>query len=170
MQRFYLYYYENFIKTFQNKIDKSDRGLLTKSFQTEAVLFEVLKQVNRIHNVEVDRAVHNCGFTVIWRYCSLLSLFIAKQRIFNLYCMSHRFWKRTVKLRKRGNCILLNSQTIDDGLFYRETNFLMSVKRQNIVRFLGYCANAENIAFKVNGSGKCGKYLYPEIRERLLCF
>lgn len=65
---------------------------------------------------------------------------------------------------------LLNSQTIDDGLFYRETNFLMSVKHQNIVRFLGYCANTENIAIKVDGSGKCGKYLYPEIRERLLCF
>ncbi|XP_037403947.1 dual specificity protein kinase shkB-like [Triticum dicoccoides] len=65
---------------------------------------------------------------------------------------------------------LLNSQTIDDGLFYRETNFLMNVKHQNIVRFLGYCANTENIAIKVDGSGKCGKYMYPEIRERLLCF
>ncbi|XP_044974540.1 U-box domain-containing protein 32-like isoform X2 [Hordeum vulgare subsp. vulgare] len=65
---------------------------------------------------------------------------------------------------------LLNSQTIDDELFYRETNFLMSVKHKNIIRFLGYCANTENIAIKVDGSGKCGKYLYPEIRERLLCF
>jgi coatomer subunit beta' len=65
---------------------------------------------------------------------------------------------------------LLNSKTIDDVLFYRETNFLMSVKHQNIVRFLGYCANTENIAIKVDGSGKCGNYMYPELRERLLCF
>ena len=65
---------------------------------------------------------------------------------------------------------LLNSQTIDDGLFYRETNFLMSVKHQNIVRFLGYCANTENKAMLHAEPGKALKYVFVEIRERLLCF
>ncbi|CAM0884780.1 unnamed protein product [Alopecurus aequalis] len=65
---------------------------------------------------------------------------------------------------------LLNSQTIEDEPFYIETSFLMTVKHQNIVRFMGYCANTENKAFKVDGKGIRGKFFYPEMRERLLCF
>lgn len=65
---------------------------------------------------------------------------------------------------------LLNSQTIEDEPFYIETSFLMTVKHQNIVRFMGYCANTENKAFKGDGKGIRGKFFYPEMRERLLCF
>lgn len=65
---------------------------------------------------------------------------------------------------------LLNSHTIEDGPFYQETSILMSVRHPNIVRFLGYCSNTENTAYKVDGSGIYGEYIYAEIRERLLCF
>ena len=57
MQHFYLHYCQKFIKTLQNAVNKSDRDLLTKSFQTEAVLFEVLKAVNGVHTIEVDQEV-----------------------------------------------------------------------------------------------------------------
>ncbi|KAF7051458.1 hypothetical protein CFC21_059693 [Triticum aestivum] len=65
---------------------------------------------------------------------------------------------------------LLNSHTIKDGPFYRETSILMSVNHPNIVRFLGYCSNTENTAVKLDGPGIREKYIYAENRERLLCF
>lgn len=65
---------------------------------------------------------------------------------------------------------LLNSQTIAEETFYREANFLMNVKHPNIVRFLGFCANTENQAIKLQGPGTYVKYIYAEVRERLLCF
>ncbi|CAM0884764.1 unnamed protein product [Alopecurus aequalis] len=69
----------------------------------------------------------------------------------------------------RSGCVavkkLLNNQTIEEGPFYRETSILMSVKHPNIARFMGYCANTENVAMKIDG-----KYIYYERRERLLCF
>ncbi|PAN41622.1 hypothetical protein PAHAL_8G056600 [Panicum hallii] len=59
-----------------------------------------------------------------------------------------------------------NGYTIDEKLFYREVNSLLNVNHQNIVRFLGFCANTEQTAIKIEGS----KHIYAEIRERLLCF
>lgn len=60
-----------------------------------------------------------------------------------------------------------NSHTIDEKLFYREVNSLLHVSHQNIVPFLGYCANTEQIAIKIDGSRH---HIYAEIRERFLCF
>uniref|UniRef100_A0ACD5ZX01 Uncharacterized protein n=1 Tax=Avena sativa TaxID=4498 RepID=A0ACD5ZX01_AVESA len=65
---------------------------------------------------------------------------------------------------------LFNSHTIEDGPFHREANFLMNVKHPNIVRFLGFCAHTEYKAIKSEGSGRYDKYIYVEMRERLLCF
>uniref|UniRef100_A0ACD5W7P0 Uncharacterized protein n=1 Tax=Avena sativa TaxID=4498 RepID=A0ACD5W7P0_AVESA len=66
---------------------------------------------------------------------------------------------------------LFNSNTIEDGPFHREANFLMNVKHPNIVRFLGFCAHTEYQAIKTSeGSGRYDKYIYVEMRERLLCF
>jgi serine/threonine protein kinase len=62
---------------------------------------------------------------------------------------------------------LSNSHTINDEAFYRETTFLMSVKHKNVVRFLGFCAHTEHKVMKWEGPEK---YIYPETRERLLCF
>lgn len=57
MQQFYLYYYKKFIKPLQNAVHKARRGLLTELYQTEAVLFEVLKAVNVSLTTEVDQAI-----------------------------------------------------------------------------------------------------------------
>ncbi|VAH85998.1 unnamed protein product [Triticum turgidum subsp. durum] len=57
--------------------------------------------------------------------------------------------------------------TIDEKIFYREVNSLLNVNHENAVRFLGYCASTEHFAMKIEGSRE---YIYPEIRERLLCF
>lgn len=65
---------------------------------------------------------------------------------------------------------LLNSQTIEEKPFYDETTSMMGVRHQNIVRFLGYCANTEYKFIKMEGSGSLQKPIYSEIRERLLCF
>ena len=59
-----------------------------------------------------------------------------------------------------------NGYTIDEKLFYREVNSLLNVNHLNVVRFLGFCANTEQTAIKMEGS----KHIYAEIRERLLCF
>ena len=64
---------------------------------------------------------------------------------------------------------LFNEKTMTEELFYQEVDNLMAVKHQNIVRFLGFCANKENIPIKdPNSQGK--RYIYAEKRERLLCF
>lgn len=65
---------------------------------------------------------------------------------------------------------LVDRPPFKDEAFYSETSILMSVIHQNIVRFLGYCFNIENTAYKMDGAGRCGNYIYAEIRERLLCF
>ncbi|XP_070046038.1 callose synthase 3-like [Nicotiana tomentosiformis] len=44
MQSFYQLYYKQYIQDFQNDAEKADRAQLTKAYQTENVLFEVLTQ------------------------------------------------------------------------------------------------------------------------------
>ncbi|KAF7041368.1 hypothetical protein CFC21_051178 [Triticum aestivum] len=65
---------------------------------------------------------------------------------------------------------LLNSHTIEEESFYREATFLISVKHKNIVRLLGYCANTESKAMINPEPGETPKFIFAEIRERLLCF
>ncbi|VAI10971.1 unnamed protein product [Triticum turgidum subsp. durum] len=65
---------------------------------------------------------------------------------------------------------ILNYHTINDESFNRETTSLISVQHKNIVRFLGYCANTENKAMKHSESGEPSKYIFAEMRERLLYF
>uniref|UniRef100_A0ACD6A673 Uncharacterized protein n=1 Tax=Avena sativa TaxID=4498 RepID=A0ACD6A673_AVESA len=55
----------------------------------------------------------------------------------------------------------------NDKLFYREVDCLMTISHQNIVRLLGFCACTEEVAIRIEGTGK---YIYAETRERLLCF
>lgn len=54
MQSFYQHYYQKYI---QALVDKDDRHQLTKAYQTAAVLFEVLKDVNASLSIEVDQSI-----------------------------------------------------------------------------------------------------------------
>jgi serine/threonine protein kinase len=60
-----------------------------------------------------------------------------------------------------------NKHTIDEKLFYREVDSLLSTNHQNVVRFLGFCASTEQGAINIEGSRL---HQYFDIRERLLCF
>ncbi|WVZ96605.1 hypothetical protein U9M48_042221 [Paspalum notatum var. saurae] len=57
MERFYREYYKKYIRAPQNAADKPDRALLTKSYQTAAILFEVLKANTISQSIEVDQAI-----------------------------------------------------------------------------------------------------------------
>uniref|UniRef100_A0ACD5WE33 Uncharacterized protein n=1 Tax=Avena sativa TaxID=4498 RepID=A0ACD5WE33_AVESA len=65
---------------------------------------------------------------------------------------------------------LSNPHTIEEELFYREATSLISVQHKNIVRLLGYCANTESQAMINPEPGEKLKFIFAEIRERLLCF
>ncbi|KAM0879337.1 hypothetical protein ACQ4PT_034313 [Festuca glaucescens] len=65
---------------------------------------------------------------------------------------------------------LSNTHTIEEELFYREATSMISVKHENIVRLLGYCANTEGQAMINPEPGENMKFIFAEIRERLLCF
>ena len=59
---------------------------------------------------------------------------------------------------------LSNSICMDENKYNQEV-CLMRVKRRNVVRFLGYCADTQG---KMSDYG--GKFVMADIRERLLCF
>ncbi|XP_057515641.1 callose synthase 3-like [Amaranthus tricolor] len=57
MRSFYLHYYKKYIQALENAADKADRAQLTKAYQIDNVLFEVLKAVNWTQYMEVDREI-----------------------------------------------------------------------------------------------------------------
>jgi serine/threonine protein kinase len=52
--------------------------------------------------------------------------------------------------------------------FENEISFLMGIKHQNVVQFVGYCAESRWEAIE-QPSGS-GKHILAEIPKRLLCF
>lgn len=56
---------------------------------------------------------------------------------------------------------------LDDTKFRNEIRSLMGIKHQNIVQFVGYCAESTWEVMKPEGSGN---YIFAEIPKRLLCF
>jgi serine/threonine protein kinase len=61
-----------------------------------------------------------------------------------------------------------SSMTINQKLFRREVDSQMDVNHENVVRFLGLCSHTVEIPME-NPEAQ-GRYIYAEIRERLLCF
>jgi serine/threonine protein kinase len=62
---------------------------------------------------------------------------------------------------------IMNKHTVDEKLFYREVDSLLTIDHPNVVQFLGFCASTDQTAIKLKGSRR---HIYAEIRERLLCF
>lgn len=54
---------------------------------------------------------------------------------------------------------------VQEKQFQNEVFHLMKLKHPNIVQFLGYCYEVQNICVEHNG-----KYLFAEMPQRLLCF
>jgi len=61
----------------------------------------------------------------------------------------------------------LNGIHVDDRMFQNEVSYLMAMKHQNIVKFVGYCA--ESISEFVEKPSGSGKYILAEMPTRLLC-
>lgn len=60
---------------------------------------------------------------------------------------------------------LFKSRVIEDKIFHREVESLITVRHHNIVRFLGYCSfTGEHVVSFEEGN------LVVNIQERLLCF
>jgi coatomer subunit beta' len=62
---------------------------------------------------------------------------------------------------------LFNLHKLGDDKIMMEVNPLMRVKHQNVVQFVGYCAETRYEAMVPQGSSE---YIWTEIPERLLCF
>jgi hypothetical protein len=62
---------------------------------------------------------------------------------------------------------LFDLHKLGDEKFLMEVNSLMGVKHQNVVQFVGYCAESSFEAIDPHGSRK---YILAEIPKRLLCF
>jgi serine/threonine protein kinase len=60
-----------------------------------------------------------------------------------------------------------SNHSVDDKLFHCEVDTMLTIRHQNIVRFLGFCASTDHTAIKREG---LRQHIYAEIRERLLCF
>ncbi|XP_037438969.1 receptor-like protein kinase ANXUR2 isoform X1 [Triticum dicoccoides] len=86
-----------------------------------------------------DQAIGYGGFAVVYKGM-LDNGTIAVKKLFETFC-------------------------IDEKQFSEEIHCLMKAKHKNIVRFLGYCSNAqgEMVDYK-------GKLVLADVRERLLCF
>uniref|UniRef100_A0ACD5Y8R0 Uncharacterized protein n=1 Tax=Avena sativa TaxID=4498 RepID=A0ACD5Y8R0_AVESA len=61
-----------------------------------------------------------------------------------------------------------SSMTINQKLFRREVDSQMDVNHENIVRFLVLCSHT--VETPMENPEAQGRYIYAEIRERLLCF
>ncbi|VAH71951.1 unnamed protein product [Triticum turgidum subsp. durum] len=62
---------------------------------------------------------------------------------------------------------LFQTHLTDDTKFQNEASSLMGIKHQNVVQFVGYCAETSFELVDVEGSGK---HIMAEIPKRLLCF
>lgn len=67
-------------------------------------------------------------------------------------------WKVAVKK-------LAVSKDLSDAQFLDEVTCLMTTNHKNIVRFLGYCADAKGKLMKIHGN-----YKVVQVPKRLLCF
>ncbi|XP_047053007.1 uncharacterized protein LOC124659111 [Lolium rigidum] len=101
--------------------------------------FALLKNITK--NFSEDRVVGHGGFAIVYKGV-LPNGVVAVKRI-------------------------RNNHSIDEKLFYREVDSLLTINHQNVVRFLGFCASTEHTAIKIEGSRQ---HIYAEMRERLLCF
>lgn len=54
---------------------------------------------------------------------------------------------------------------MDETKYNQEVACLMRVRHENIVRFLGYCANTHEVV-----SDYHGKFVMADVRHRSLCF
>jgi serine/threonine protein kinase len=59
----------------------------------------------------------------------------------------------------------MSNAYMHEKAFQREVACLMMVKHENIVRFLGYCADTQGTMARLEG-----KFIMADVQQRLLCF
>jgi hypothetical protein len=55
---------------------------------------------------------------------------------------------------------------LDDKTFQNEVSYLMEIKHEHVVKFIGYCAESSWETIKQTS----GSFIWAEIPKRLLCF
>jgi serine/threonine protein kinase len=66
---------------------------------------------------------------------------------------------KTVAVKRMSNALM------DEKMFHREVQCLMTAKHNNIIWFLGYCADRQGVMGKYEE-----KFVMADVHERLLCF
>jgi serine/threonine protein kinase len=132
---------------------------------------EFLKAITRDFSSELE--LGRGGYGVVYKVCPLFySSFQMLESVIiqrYMYLCEERF-KLTQGVLRSGKVIAVKKfydiHLVDDKNFQNEVRYLMEIKHQHVVQFIGYCAES---SWELMPQPS-GNFIWAEIPKRLLCF